>query len=75
MIIDDVGIHHCDWPLISINAYQDIKNSNWTAKMMCMVCVCVHVYKDVGSSLVGLGCSALIATMGDVSRVIIYPLY
>lgn len=32
MIIDDVGIHHGDWPLISINANQDIKNSNWRNK-------------------------------------------
>lgn len=32
MIIDDVGIHHGDWPLISINADRDIKNSNWRDK-------------------------------------------
>lgn len=32
MIIDDVGIHHGDWPLISINTNQDIKNSNWRDK-------------------------------------------
>lgn len=38
MIIDDVGIHHGDWPLISINADRDIKNSNWRAKMMRTVC-------------------------------------
>lgn len=30
------------------------------------VCVYVHVYTGVGSSLVGLGCSGLIATMGDM---------
>lgn len=32
MIIDDVGIHHGDRPLISINTNQDIKNSNWKDK-------------------------------------------
>lgn len=32
MIIDDIGIHHGDWPLISINGDQDIKNSNWRDK-------------------------------------------
>ena len=46
MIIDDVGIHHGDWPLISINADQDIKNSNWSdandvAGVCVYVCVCV----------------------------------
>lgn len=32
MIIDDIGIHHGDRPLISINGDQDIKNSNWRDK-------------------------------------------
>lgn len=50
MIIDDVGIHHSDRPLISINADWDIKNSNWTDKndvdgvhlhvYVCMLCGC-----------------------------------
>lgn len=32
MIIDDTGIRHGNWPLITINADQDIKNSNWRDK-------------------------------------------
>lgn len=45
MIIDDDGIRHGDWPLISINADEDIKNSNWRNKNdvegVCMaVCKC-----------------------------------
>lgn len=44
MIIDDVGIHHGDRLLISINADQDIKNSNWRDKND-MDGVRVHVYK------------------------------
>lgn len=27
---------------------------------------CMHVYKGVGSAHVGLGCSAIITTMGDM---------
>lgn len=64
MIIDDVGIHHGDWPLISINADQDIKNSNWRDRND-VDGVRVHVYKCVcwdGD----LGCLAIIATMGDL---------
>lgn len=48
MIIDDAGIRSGDWPLISINANQDIKNSNWRDKndvdgvrVSVYKCVCV----------------------------------
>lgn len=46
MIIDDAGILHGDWPLISINADQDIKSSNWRDKNDVNV-ACMHVYKCV----------------------------
>lgn len=64
MIIDDVGIHHGDWPLISINAKQDIKNSNWRDKND-VDGICIHVYVCVCGVDVDLGCLAVIATMGD----------
>lgn len=56
MIIDDVGIHHGDWPLISINAIRDIKNSNWRDR------------NDVAGVRwdVDLGVSALIAAVGEL---------
>lgn len=63
MIIDDVGIHHGDWPLISIIADRDIKNSNWRDKND-VACVCMRVYKCVCWD-VDLGCLAIIAAMGE----------
>lgn len=63
MIIDDVGIHHGDWPLISINADQDIKNSNWKDKND-VDAVRLHVYKSVCLD-VDLEHLVIIATMGD----------
>lgn len=64
MIIDDVGIHHGDWPLISINAYQDIKNSNRRDKNDAND-VRVHVYKCMCFLDVDLGYLAIIA-VGDL---------
>lgn len=52
MIIDDVGIHHGDWSLISINADQDIKISNWKDKND-VDAVCLHVYKCVCVCVLG----------------------
>lgn len=55
MIIDDVGIHHGDRPLISINADWDIKNSNWRDKND-VDGVHMHVYVCVCCVDVDLGC-------------------
>lgn len=52
MIIDDVGIHHGDWSLISINADQDIKISNCKDKND-VDAVCLHVYKCVCVCVLG----------------------
>lgn len=53
MIIDDVGIHHGDWPLISINADQDIKNSNWRDKNDVDVRVCMFTSVCAGMLILG----------------------
>lgn len=60
MIIDGVGIHDGDWPLISISEERDIKNYNWRANgdvdgVHVCVCVCVAA----------LGCFSIIAGTGE----------
>lgn len=65
MIIDDAGIHHGDWPLISINADQDVTISNWRDRND-VDGVYMQVYKCVCCTDVDVGYLVINATIGEM---------